>query len=217
MPVVVTYVGLPVSSGGAHSLGRRSRRDAYRRMQTFLRECTEPAGSAHYSFAVHDVPELPPEPRFDSGLRRRFGDYAAISEDRVGDALDFLDVIDPQPTNRYGMAPVWFTAGYEFRVLDPATGRAIPGQDPRWFRGVEYEWGVPLGSSRLRLILHNRASVAIELCIPYESERQLGRVVEWLQQHLPFSFSPKHWRAWTPTRTGGFRKRRLSVVVPRPA
>ena len=38
----VTSVGLPISSGGAHSLGRMSRRTAYERTRSFLEACTEP-------------------------------------------------------------------------------------------------------------------------------------------------------------------------------
>lgn len=211
-PAALTYVGLPISSGGAHSLGRMSRREAYKRTLTFLEVCTAPVSSAAdspaYSFAVHDVPELPEDPRFNAELWRRFGHYVTIPENLVGDALDFLDEIDPQPTNRYGLAPVWFTAKFDFRLLDPLTGRAIPGQDRERYGGVEYEWGVPLGTSRLRLILHNRALVAIELCIPNVEDALLARIVPFLQQRLPFKFSAKQWRAWTPTKTGSFRSRR---------
>lgn len=210
-PAAVTYVGLPIASGGAHSLGRMSRRVAYERTLSFLQTCTEPITAATYSFQVHDVPELPADPRFNAELWRRFGHYVDVPEDRVTDALDYLDEIDPQPANQWGMAPVWLTAGFNFRILDPATGLVLPGQDPARFGSVEYEWGVPLGSSRLRLILSNAAKVAIELCLPDADEDLLRRVVPWLQQHAPFKFSPKHWRAWTPTRSGSFKARKLAM------
>jgi hypothetical protein len=191
-----------------------ARRVAYDRTVAFLRTCTEPAAQADYSFKVHDVPELQPYPRFNAELWRRFGHYVTIDENRVRDALDFLDEIDPQPTNKWGMAPVWFTARFDLRILDPSTGRPLPGQDPARFHGVEYEWGVPLGSSRLRLILHNRAQVGIELCMPDADEDVRGRVVPWLQHHLPFKFSHKQWRVWTPTRSGSFKGRRLAAPNP---
>jgi len=61
-PAAVTYVGLPISSGGAHSLGRMSRRAAYQRTIAFLQACTQPVGAIDYTFKVHDVPDLEPVP-----------------------------------------------------------------------------------------------------------------------------------------------------------
>jgi len=164
----VTYVGLPVSSGGGHSLGRMSRRTAYERTHSFLEVCTEPVGAIRHFFRLYDPPGLTPIPRFQSELARRFGvdgtepanrveDVPAISERQVGDALDFLDDIDPQPANRWGFAPVWFWTTANFRILDPTTGHALPGQDPDRFHGTEYEYRVPLGTSGLRLRLSNNA------------------------------------------------------------
>jgi hypothetical protein len=218
-PTAVTYIGLPISSGGAHSLGRMSRRVAYHRTIDFLEACTEPVASRVYSFRVLEVPQLDPVPRLEGELQRRFGryvdrfgDYPGIPEASVDAALDFLDEIDPQPTNRWGMAPIWFWVSSQFRILDPATGQPMPGQDPSQFSGVEYEWRVPLGSSGLRLILHNQAQIGIELCIPDADRDTLGRLIPWLQEHLPFRLSPKHWRAWTPTKSGSFKARKLAVA-----
>jgi hypothetical protein len=207
----VTYVGLPISSGGAHSLGRMSRRVAHERTIAFLQACTQTVEAIAYSFAVIDVPELAPIPHLERELLRRFGNYKSVQEPRVEDALIFLDEIDPQPTNRWGLAPVWFTATSHFLILDPATAEPMPGQDPDRFLGVEYEWGVPLGSSLLRLSLHNQAVLAIDLCMPDADEEALRRIVPWLQQHLPCKLSSNHWRAWTPTKTASFKARRLAA------
>jgi hypothetical protein len=101
-PAAVTYIGLPISSGGAHSLGRMSRRVAYARTIAFLDACTQPVGAIEYKFAVNDVPELKPVPSLERELARRFGNDARVKAERVSDALDFLDDIDPQPTNQWG-------------------------------------------------------------------------------------------------------------------
>ena len=207
----VTYVGLPIRSGGAHSLGRMSRRDAHERSVAFLLACTEPVGAIQYAFKMSDPPELGPVPRLERELRRRFRRDGEVPMQRVGDALDFLDDIDPQPTNRWGMAPVWFWMTSTFRILDPVSRRPLPGQSPARFQGVEYEWRVPLGTSGMRLILHNTASIGLELCIPTADDETLRRVVPWLQLHLPFRLSPKHWRAWTLTKAGSWEARKIRI------
>lgn len=211
-PAAVTYIGLPISSGGAHSLGRMSRRVAYERTTAFIHACTQPLDPIEYRFDVPDVPGLRPDVRLRLGLkvRRRFGD-GHVPEDRVPEALDFLDEIDPQPTNKWGMAPVWFWASCRFLILDPSTGRPLSGQDPGRFHGVDYEWKVPLGTSAVHLTLHDHATLGIELCIPDADDEVLRRVVPWLQGYLPFKFSPKHWREWTPTQTGSFKVRKMTA------
>jgi hypothetical protein len=41
VPAAVTYIGLPISSGGAHSLGRMTRRAAYAAMMEFVGTCAQ--------------------------------------------------------------------------------------------------------------------------------------------------------------------------------
>ena len=207
----VTYIGLPLSSGSAHSLGRMPRRVAHERTLSFLQTCTVPVGTPVYLLRVHEVPELKPDPALEREVERRFGGRVGLREEQVGDVLNLLDDIDPQPANRWGMVPVWFRMECRFRILDPNTGRPLPGQDPAHFNGQVYEWAMPLGTSGLGLILNDHAAIRIVLCLPDADERLVGRVVPWLQEHLPFRLSPKQWRAWTPTRSGGFKARRLAL------
>jgi hypothetical protein len=216
--VAVTYEGLPISSGGAHSLGRMSRRDAYKRAMSFLATCTEPISPIEVLFYVNDVPELPRQRYLDEELERRFGKREGVlwqkgprlelDESRVGEALDFLDNVDPQPTNGWGMAPIWLWIIARFRILDPTTGRPLPGQDPERFPNIDPRWNQPLGTSMLKLILDNGARLGLDLCIPGEVDDHLREVVLWLQEHLPMRLSPSHWRLWAPTRTGSLTFRR---------
>ena len=211
-PAAVTYLGLPIGSGGAHSLGRMPLRIAYQRTMHFVETCTEQVGPTAQSFTVHDVPELPRQPDLEAELERRFGPgrQVAIPSDRVDDALDLLDELHPQPVNQWGMAPLWFVRQLKFRILDPQTGQVLPGQDPQHFAGTEYEWRIPLGTSGLRLMLDNTARLGIELCIPNADSQLLDRVVPWLQDQLPCKLSPKQWRSWTPTKSGSLKARKMA-------
>jgi hypothetical protein len=210
-PSAVTYVGLPIASGGAHSLGRMSRRTAYERTSSFLTTCTELVTPPRYSFRVNQVPGLSTDPRFERELQRRFRNNSDLLDGEMPAALDYMDAIDPQPTNAYGMAPVWLTVTCAFRLLDPKTARPLPGQDPQRYYGTLFERDLPLGSSRLRLSLHNQAVFSIDLFIPDSGDETLARVIPWLQQNLPFRMSQKHWKVWTPTKSRSFKGRKLSV------
>jgi hypothetical protein len=193
-----------------------TRRTAFDRTVDFLSACTEPVGGLTYSLTLMNVvgPGSPPRlPEAERQLKKRFRDPAQLAASEVADALTFLDEIAPQPTNQWGLAPIWLRVGSNFQIKDPATGRALPGQDQERYRGVEYVWRAPLGTSGLGLSLHNHASLAVNLCIPDPDQDTLGRVVPWLQDHLPFRLSPKQWRIWTPTKTGSFTPRRM--LAPR--
>jgi hypothetical protein len=209
----VTYVGLPIGSGGAHSLGRMSRQVAYERTTSFLQTCTELVSPTQYTFQVHDVPELSRQVDLEVELERRFGQGKRVSvpANRVDEALELLDDIHPQPTNQWGMAPIWFRAQSSFQIVDPATGHVLSGQHAERFAGAEYVWSVPLGTSDLSLILNNSASLGIDLCIPDADSELLQRIVPWLQDHLPFKMSAKQWRSWTPTKSGSFKSRRMAA------
>ena len=117
-----------------------------------------------------------------------------------------------EPTS-YGMAPVWLRTSCAFRILDPGSGNPLPGQDPERFNGLEYENLARLGTSRLQLNLSSHASLGIDLCLPDLDDRELARLATWLQGNLPCKLSPKHWKRWTPTKSGSFVGRK----IPAPA
>lgn len=202
----VTYEGLPLSSGAAHSLGRMTPRAAYAATMSFLQVCTEPLGRVEYSFTVHDVPELQPPRHLERELERRFGRGRRIifDEEELPDALDLLDHIHPQPTNRWGMAPIWLEAATKFRLVDPRTGRSLANQEDRLFRLVGFD-------NRLRLFLDNRARLQLEFCLPHADDELLRLVLPWLQEHLPCKLSRKQWRTWTSTKSGSLRARKLDL------
>lgn len=188
-----------------------SRRTAYERTSSFLARCTELITQPRYSFRVHQVPDLRSDPRFERDLQERFPNPSDLHHGEMAAALDYMDAIDPQPTNAYGMAPVWLTVTCAFRLLDPKTARPLPGQDSQRYLGTLFEPDLPLGSSRLALSLHNQAAFSIDLFIPDSRDETLARVIPWLQQNLPFKMSQKHWKVWTPTKSRSFKGRRLPV------
>lgn len=194
----VTYVGLPIPSGGAHSLGRMRLRAAHERTIGFLNTCCELANPLAYEFFLVD--QAPTDPGIEREFRDRFGE-GPVSNDRVADALDFLEEIEPQPSDQ-GLAPIWLAAKGKFKILDPDTGKPLPGQDSARFAGKEYQWESPLGTSGMKLSLSNTGALSIDLCLPDVDDIELARLATWLQSHLPCKLSPKHWKRWTPTKSG---------------
>jgi hypothetical protein len=102
-PTAVTYVGLPISSGGAHSLTRMSFRAAHERTVQFLSRCAEPITPLAYSLILLHA-DVPRDTKIEKLLHRRFGpgDNVNVAHERVTEALDFLTEIDPRTGQSFG-------------------------------------------------------------------------------------------------------------------
>jgi hypothetical protein len=207
------YDGLPVSSGGAHGLGRTTGRNAFENWHAFLAACAS-LHTVSYYFDLPHTPELTVEPEIDARIRREFpavGRRFMVPVERIDEALDLLDDLEPQPTNPWGMAPVWLRGTADFSVRNP-DGRLWPGQDPALFGSFETPTGVRLGASRTNLIVQAKRSMGLLLSVPEASDADLERLVPWLQEHLPFRLSPKHWSRWTLAKNRRtYRGRRIAI------
>ena len=210
----VVYDGMPISSGGAHGLGRIEARDAHAGWLGFLAACTRPA-NVHCYFDLPQTPELTVEPSVRARIaevfpadRRRY----PVPDDRVNEALDLLTSFEPQPTNPWGMAPVWLRFSADFRLMRPGAAELWPEQEPERFGYFETPTGVRLGASRTNLSLQARRSMGMLLSIPNATDADLAVLVPWLQDHLPFRLSAKHWSRWTLAKNGRtYRGRKLTL------
>ena len=139
-----------------------------------------------------------------------------VPDDRQEDAIAVLESLEPLPTNKWGMAPVWLWFTAEFRLRTPTGPEPWPGQDPALFGHFKTPGGVTLGASSIRLILQAKHSIGLSLSIPEASDSDLARVVPWLQAALPMRLSSKHWTRWTLTENGrSYRGSKIAVATPR--
>lgn len=212
----VAYDGLPISSGGAHGLGRVSARKAHEAWTAFLSTCTQSA-PVSCSFDLPDTPNLRADRRTVKLIERSFPPVRGVSKrfevptERIDDALSLFESLEPLPTNPWGMAPIWLWFTADFRLLAPGGSGLWPGQDPARFGHFETPAGVLLGASSTRLILQAQRSMGLSISIPDASDEDLAGVVPWLQAALPMRLSAKQWTRWTLTKSGtSYRGKRIS-------
>jgi hypothetical protein len=217
MEAAVAYDGLPISSGGAHALGRISARDALTSWLRFLNTRTEASPIESYfdfpmtpGLAVNAAVAQLIEREFprDSSRFRRL----SVPWDRVEDALSRFESLEPLPTNQWGMAPIWLWFTADFRLRSPSSPALWPGQDPALFGHFQTPGGVVLGASSTRLILQAKRSIGLSLSIPQATDADLAEIVPWLQAALPMRLSSKHWTRWTLTKNN--RSYRGRKIVP---
>lgn len=210
----VAYDGLPISSGGAHALGRIGARDALVRWRQFLDACTD-ASPIKCWFDFPQTPELTVDPAVVRLIAGKFPGVShrhLVPRARLDEALSIFESLEPLPTNQWGMAPVWLWFTADFRMLSPR-GDVWPGQDPGRFDDFVTPAGVSLGASSSRLILQAKRSLGLTLSIPDAKDDDLGEIVPWLQSALPMRLSPKHWTRWTLTKAGNsYRGKRIDPM-----
>lgn len=211
----MAYDGLPISSGGAHALGRISARDSFSAWLGFLDKRTEASPiSCWFSFPV--TPGLTADPGVAQLIMQEFPgghDRHPVPWDRVDDALSVFESLEPLPANQWGMAPVWLWFNADFRLRLPGGQGLWPGQDPGRFGHFVTPAGVRLGASSTRLILEAKRSMGLSLSIPRASDADLVEMVPWLQAALPMRLSSRHWTRWILTKNKrSYRGRKIAPV-----
>jgi hypothetical protein len=212
----VAYDGLPISSGGAHGLGRMSARNALDSWLRFLDTRTQ-ASPIQSWFDLPQTPGLSIDPEMGQLIEREFARGSGrhqVPWNRVNDALSLFKSLEPLPTNQWGMAPVWLWFSANFQMRSPHSEDVWPGQDPARFGHFQTPAGVMLGASSTRLILQANRSMGLTLSIPDASDTDLADVVPWLQAALPMRLSSKQWTRWTLTKNGRSYRGRRIVPIP---
>lgn len=193
-------------------MGRTRLRTAVERTQAFTDSCTTPTAPAHWRLTIGEG-YTEPDRALDARVADQFGPgtQVPIPAERGAEAVSFMEEIQQQPPQHQVNARYWLQVFLNFAVRDPATGDLLAGQDPQRFHHVVYEgWsGQPLGTSGLTLSLNRSAALSLNLCLPGVGGQRLTEITRRLQGHLPVRLSAKHWKLWTPTRTGSFKGRNI--------
>lgn len=222
---LITYDGLPISSGGAHTLRANGFAAAWAHVERFLEHCTDFERPEQIIIELLEGTRIPEA--FVSPLKQRFSErFSARRTRRVGAAvghqwsvewesfaavLQELDLLQPLP-DVPSPPPLTVNVTSAFHFVDPDTRRALPFQDPSDYPGRHAGDRTPLGTSRVFARLSTRSTLSVFFSLPFpHAGEEFLTYVEFLQRHAPFRFSGAHWKIWTPAKKrGGYVGRRFS-------
>ena len=207
---VVTYDGLPLTSGGAHGLRTRDALEALRRVEAFIDACLVTSARTRWTFRLMTMQESETTARLKAGI----ADLLGPKEDDIGVGLTW-DVADEQvepmrdflarhgPEAEHSIQPLIALSGFvEGGLIDPATGTTFPDLTAEAFGDFAFDGhGRTLGRSGLRGTF-GPGSSSLGLWLNFPADDRLVPAVRHVQDHLPVRLSPKHWRAWCRTRNG---------------
>lgn len=213
---VVVYDGLPISSGGAHGLRRLDATAAIEAWRGFLDACTEQA-SLVTRFTVADGVKPPRDVLRQ--LKSRFGQqhewldpWFPFGPERLDEAAEWMQQVAPNVTDAQGYSSLYLTADASFLLKRPDGVGLWHGQSRDRFGGFETPGGIRLGECTTRLAISAHRSMSLHLSLPLATDDEVAQVQRWLEPHLPFRLSDKHWTRWTLNRNGrSYSGRRVAV------
>lgn len=219
---IVTYDGLPISKGGAHTMRTRQAARGAAMFEEFLAAAVVPAVPVRWEvmalFSERANVVSPIEQALADTLGSpRFSDTWSdgwdVPADRLGDALALFDVKrSPELKAPAYLRPV-LMGTVSGVALDPATGSGYVGVSPEACGGFAVDgYGTPLGSVGTRVSL-GQYSAKLSLFLSLPGDERLAGATRHVQQHLSFALSEKHWKRWVPTADGYRAKRQGSPLT----
>lgn len=213
----ISYEGLPINSGGAHNVSRKSPKLNYNLTLDFLNlfaNNAEPksieltlyeSAKKEYS-AIKLLPKLTlkfgiPKTRNDGWLRTWTW---ALSDKDINKGFKTLELNNGLPKNPAG--PISLKFYWNFRFKDPNTNQVLPNQE------LIPELDFRIKNSRIYLSLSQKSSISVWFALPFEKmEKYESEFIKNLKSNLPFKTSDKHWRIWEKTEKGNWTPRKIEI------
>jgi len=212
----ITYDGLPISSGGAHTLRTRGFVAGLQALQSFVAavsldplptklavEVLEGAGVPE-SFASTLLRDL--EARFTKRTDRRIGDYTghqwAMDRGALIAIADDLERLRPIPKTQYAGHAARLHVTWNL-VLCDSSRRQFPNQSRDDYLGFECDGQHYLGHSFVYAAISETTTAHLFLSLPFEEvTEEARRLAGEIQAHFPGRLSSRHWKRWSVTKSG---------------
>ncbi|HXH51233.1 MAG TPA: hypothetical protein VNM47_17980 [Terriglobia bacterium] len=226
-PSIITYDGLPLSSGGAHALRTRSPLAALAQVRNFISSCTDCVQPQKASVEVVTGANVPAEfsdPLMERltadlrapGNRRSYGrgntaHFWPVAAPQIDALVELIEQVSPLPAMPYRLQPITVAAVFKFHLLDAHSRAVLPWQGGAFYGNCSAVPGQLLGESQLYARISGRSTVSLFLSFPFEDvSEDLLTTAGFVRTHLPFPLSPNHWKRWRLTKNGkGYAGRRL--------
>lgn len=211
----ISYDGLPISSGGAHSVSQKSPLENYNHALNFLKKFGDKTIPKSIELSLYQsdknqystlklIPKLSlkfgfPKMRND-GLLKSW--YWILKEKDIQNGFDSLELNKELPKN--SMGPLTLSFLWNFKFKDPNTNKILKNQE-----NIP-ELDVRVKNSRMYLRTSNRSTISVWFVFPFEQmDKYELQYLDDLKANLPFKTSDKHWRIWSKSKNGNWTPRKL--------
>jgi hypothetical protein len=226
----ITYDGLPIANGGAHTLRIRGCVASLKALQSFVDALSldpVPTRVAVEVLQGAGVPETFVSAACDEcavrgaeRTSRRIGDYSAhlwtIDQGSLAAAAEALERLRPIPTTRLAGHAARLHVTWNL-VLCDGSRRPFPYQNEDDYLGFDCGGQHRLGHSFVYACISETTTAHLFLSLPFEEvSEEARRLANEIQAHFPARLSPSHWKIWRLTATGHtYVGRRVPGLVQR--
>ena len=216
----ISYEGLPISSGGAHSLGKKDHREILQSVNEFLNKfsnTTQPDSvsltfynSRHKKYSTLKNLFLIIR-QFGFGFKQRswnLKDYIQkfwtwkIRNSQLDKGLNIISELNNLPDNDYG--PIDLGIIWNFKFIDFTSKQILPDQDKI------PEIDSRLHNSNIYLRIGNKSTISVWFTLPFGDFENHKDYIDKMEHELPFKFSDKQWHQWTLSKNGNWIKRKIT-------
>ena len=213
----ISYEGLPINSGGSHSVSRKSPIVNYEQTLDFLRLFGDKSKPKSINLTLCEskkkeystlkiIPKLIlkfglPKTRIDGLLRIWTWN---LNENNIEKGFETLELNNNLPKNIVG--PLTLSFYWNFNFKDPKTNIIIPNQKliPKLDFRIE--------NSRIYLRLSKKSTISVWFALPFEKiDKYESGFIKELKSNLPFKTSDKHWRIWEKSEKGNWNPRKIEI------
>lgn len=213
----ISYEGLPINSGGVHTVSRKSPKVNYEQTLNFLSlfaNKTQPKSieltlyeseKREYS-ALKLLPKLTlkfgiPKTRNDGWLRTWTWN---LTGKNIESGFETLELNNELPKNPAG--PISLNFHWNFQFKDPNANQVLPNQE------LIPELDFRIKNSRIYLRLSKKSTISVWFALPFEKvEKYESEFIKDLKSNLPFKTSDKHWRVWKKSEKGNWTARKIEI------
>lgn len=217
MEKFISYEGLPINSGGAHSISKKLPKENYNKIIDFLNTYADRTSPKSIEVSLYEskkgeysalkiLPKLIrkfgiPKTHHD-GFIRSWNWKLSIKNIEKG--FKALELNKDLPDNIAG--PIVLSFCWNFYFKDPKTNVVLENQEK--IPQIDFR----IENSRIYLRLSKKSSVSVWFAFPFERINDYEKkYFNNLKKKLPFKPSEKHWRIWKKSKNGNWIPRKIQI------
>ena len=203
----ITYNGLPIKSGGAHSISNKSPEEIYHKTNKFLNLFTDNKHPKYVKLylAKTDFILFPKLcwffgiPKLSSNNKLNTW-YWSLNQKKIEKGLKLLE-LNTNSKNILTLSLYW-----NFKFKDFKTGNILPNQKRIPTIDSRNE------NSKIYLRISKKSTISVWFAFPFEEIKEYEKeYINNLKDNLPFKVSNKHWRTWNKSEKGNWIPRKLEL------
>jgi hypothetical protein len=221
----ITYDGLPLSSGGAHTLRQKGFVQTFNSLQGFVNSVSlkpEPSsvilelfdlGNGSYSHFLSLSSQF--DNKFPRLRERQTGEYHShqwtVSADELPSLVIELEKLRPIPNAGFVGRSLVVYVGWNLIFAD-SNGKPLPFQNRDDHLQFDIDFNRFLGESYVYARISETSTANLFLSLPFEDATDEAlELVNRIQNCFPARPSSKHWKKWTITKS---RKTYVGRKIP---